>query len=255
MNFELEKIHSWFQSNRLSLNVSKTNFLIFCGIHKKYDKSKIKLMLNGCNISQCQSVKFLGIMIDEHLTWDYHIQILTSKLSKNLGVMYRLKRFLTKDLLLMVYNSLFLPYLSYCNLVWASSSLSKLKKIITLQKKAIRNIVNADYIAHTKPFFKSLNLLNLNNIYKFQILIFMYKSSKKLLPSIFDDYFTNISTIHNYDTRVSAGLYVPFAHYNIRQRSLRVRGPSLWNELPILLRNANSINIFKSKLKKYLIEN
>ena len=100
VNNELEKISDWFKANQLSLNISKTNFIIFCNSKKKYDSTNLKVILNNVVIQQVHHVKFLGVYVDERLNWDKHIQEITSKLSKSVGIMTKLKFILPQNTLL-----------------------------------------------------------------------------------------------------------------------------------------------------------
>ena len=98
-NIELEKIAVWFQANKLSLNESKTKFTL---LHKSWDKDNFPLKLpileiNNFEIKRTTSIKFLGIMVDENLTWNGHIRILENKLSKNIGLLYGAKPYLDKN--------------------------------------------------------------------------------------------------------------------------------------------------------------
>ena len=115
--------------------------------------------------------------IDERLNWEEHVKQLSTKLSKNIGVLLRSKLHLKTKLLHLVYNSLILPYLTYCNLIWSCVSPSTINRIVTLQKKAVRIINKAGYRDHTTPLFKKLGLLKFEDIHRQQILIFMYKFS------------------------------------------------------------------------------
>jgi len=117
LNSELVRMSKWFAINRLSLNVSKTNFILFCNSRKRYDKYEIKIMLNGIVLEQVKCAKFLGVYIDEHLSWDNHIQEVACKVSRNVGILRKLKFTLPQTCLLLLYNSLVLPYLHYCSII------------------------------------------------------------------------------------------------------------------------------------------
>ena len=84
VNSELVKLADWFSANRLSLNVSKTNFIIYCSSKRKYNPNLINISLNGHEITQIKHTKFLGVYIDERLNWDEHVKQLSTKLSKKL---------------------------------------------------------------------------------------------------------------------------------------------------------------------------
>lgn len=115
---EFQKIMKWFNANRLSLNISKTKFMIFCS-KKKYVETS--LFINGLEIERAHEIKFLGITIDEHLTWKSHIDNIKVKVSQIIGVLHKVKDSLNKNALFLLYNSLIVPYLTYCIEVWGSA--------------------------------------------------------------------------------------------------------------------------------------
>lgn len=253
-NYELAFIVKWFDSNKLSLNLTKTNFIIFCSARKKYLKPQVKIKLNGIAVEQVQSAKFLGVHIDEHLKWDKHIQQVASKLSKNIGILAKLKYFLPYTVLLMLYNTLVLPYLSYCNLIWACTSTNTLNPLIVLQKRAVRTIARTGSRAHTSPLFKNLYLLKLKDICYFQTILFMFKFLQSRLPPKFNNYFTFVSSVHSYSTRSSSAAFtIPFCHTSIRQTCIRYQGPLAWNKLPSDIKLSHSVSKFKDILKLYII--
>lgn len=253
VNVELSKLTDWFVSNRLSLNVKKTNFIIFCSSQKHYNSKEVIIILNGNKIEQISHTKFLGVYIDEHLNWEEHIKQIGSKVSKSIGVLWKLKSSLTCKLLLLVYNCLILPYFTYCNLIWSNACATRMEKLLVLQKKIIRMISKAEYLAHTDPIFKQLSLLKIADIGQQQISIFVYKFLKNELPVTFNEYFCSISEVHNYFTRQSTGLHVKYARTNIRQKSLQIKGPHVWNKLPPYVTQSISLPIFKKQLKRYFL--
>ena len=255
VNKELEKIADWFKANQLSLNISKTNFIIFCNSKKKYDSSNLKVILNNIAIQQVNHVKFLGVYIDEHLNWDKHVQEIASKLSKNIGIMTKLKFILPRNTLLMLYNSLILPYLTYCNIVWSNCSATRFNIVFVLQKKAIRIVAKTHYLSRTAPLFKKLNLLSAKDLYKYSVARFMFQFYTNQLPPTFSNFFTDVKSVHDYNTRHSSfGFVIPLCKTTLRQKSIRYQGPSIWNELPTDLKLLTSTGLFKRKMKKYYLD-
>ena len=132
MSMELIKLKSWFALNKLSLNISKTNYIVF----DKVDKDElINVSIDEPILTRVCSTKFLGIQIDEGLNWKEHIKLLTSKLIKVSGIIFRTKRVLKYDSLYTLYCSLFLPYINYCSEIWGNTYKTKLNSIILIQKK------------------------------------------------------------------------------------------------------------------------
>ena len=126
---ELNKVFKWFNANKLSLNKDKTKYTFF---HKAREKDNIPLKLpslfiNDREIKRITSIKYLGVLIDEHLTWKEHITVIENKVSKNLGLLHRARRVLDSTALKNLYFSFIHSCLNYGNAVCASTSTTKLK--------------------------------------------------------------------------------------------------------------------------------
>ena len=251
-NCEMNKIANWVKSNKLSLNIKKSNYVLF----KPRQRRKIldsPIIINNSPIKKVAGTLFLGVVIDEHVTWKPHIAHVASKASKAIGVQYKSRFFLSKSSLHSLYYSLVYPYFYYCILVWGSTYSSNLNRLITLQKRIVRIVNKESYRAHTDPIFKQLNLLKLDQIYCFQVGQFMFMATNRLLPQCFDSYFPLCKDIHNYHTRHSKSFYFRYRRTNIGQFSILFQGPKIFNSLLIDIRNCTSISTFKSKLKTYLL--
>ena len=156
-----EWFKEWFLANKLSLNVGKTKFSLFHKSGKKYSipSHLPTLKINNHDIERINTMKFLGVLLDDNLSWKEHIKYLENKIAKNIGLMYRAKPFLDKESLLALYYSYIHSYLNYANLAWGSTYLTNLKKLRDQQKHAIRIVHKKTKFEHIKELFKSANLL------------------------------------------------------------------------------------------------
>ena len=202
LNKELVEVYSWFKSNKLSLNSSKTNYIIFS--KSSISPSNSDIIINNESINRVLSTKFLGVIIDDKLSWTQHIFYISKVISRNTGVMSKLRSFLPSVTLTSLYNTLILPYLNYCNIVWACTSTNKLHSLMIIQKRAIRICTLSQPRDHSAPLFYKLHTLTLSDINKFQIGIFMYRFTNNLLPRTFS-YFTPDHII-TFSYRLHAGL-------------------------------------------------
>jgi hypothetical protein len=251
-NNELKEISNWFCVNLLSLNIQKTNYILFG--NKKF--SDISLLINNEKLLRVYETKFLGIIIQANLKWNTHISLLKNKISKTIGIMSKVKHILTTAHLKLLYQSLVEPYLNYCCIVWASPEKKfLLESLLKLQKRAIRIILYANYLAHSKPLFRKLHILNIYDLCRMQILTFVFKSCNGLLPINYSNYFTLNKDMHNYSTRSNKNynLYRTHAYKSCRVNALVNRGPKYWNSLPVSLKSTTSLRIFKRHLKNHLI--
>ena len=137
---ELEKVSQWFKANKLSLNQGKTKFTLF---HKPRDKDNLppqlpNLKINNNETKRSSLIKFLGVLVDENLTWVDHITV-ENKLSKNLGLLHKAKKYLNKKSMVSLYYSFTHSYVSYGNIAWCSTSMTKLKNLLSKQKTSSSN--------------------------------------------------------------------------------------------------------------------
>ena len=252
---ELSKLSIWFKGNKLSLNTMKTKFIIFRTKQKRINP--ISIQIDNIEINEVSNIKFLGIIIDQGLTWKHHIKEIEKKVSKNVGVIIRAKRVLNKEALHLLYCSLVLPYLQYCVLIWYATYKAKTSKLAKLQKKVIRIIDNADRSAHTSPVLKKLNVLYLEDLAYLDTAVMMYKITNNMAPINLKNIINKSANLHKHNTRAQSNgnLFIPYAGTNIKLQSFGVSGCKIWNSLESHLKNFKSIPSFKSQLKKSILKN
>ena len=227
INKELQAIYDWLCDNKLSLNIPKTKFMIFHHKQRRIDSIIPDLAINGNNIDHVPHFNFLGLTIDENLSFDPHIQKVSNKISRTLGTLNRLKRFLPQHILLLLYNSLILPHLQYSILCWGYKS----SRLFKLQKRAMRIITCSKYNAHTDPIFKKLNLLKFSDIYDICLLKFYYKFKKNTLPLYFNDCICS-NSVHQYPTRGRNEPTLPRTRTSHADNSVRNHLPNFISSMP-----------------------
>ena len=169
---EIDKVMKWFSANKLLINLSKTNSMLFSN---KRGNPKLYLYVEDFLIEEKQNVTFLGVIIDNKLLWKEHIQFVCNKISKSIGILCYLRHSYPIHILRLLYMSLIFSYMNYCNLVWGSAYECHLKPLLTLQKKAVRIITKSAYDERSAPIFNSLKILQLQKIHKFNCFIFILK--------------------------------------------------------------------------------
>jgi len=251
-NEEMKKVMSWFEANKLSVNVKKTYYLIFCNRNKTYNKSA-KIFLKSVPLSQESQAKFLGIIIDDRLTWKSHITMLGKKISKTIGIIGKLKHILTQKNIITIYNSLIYPYLTYGNIVWGCAYKTTLQPLILLQKRFVRSATGASFHAHSAPLFTKLKILNIFDINRLHLMLFTFKFLNCSLPETFNGLLNLNSHFHNYQTRQSAHFHIPLVRTSVAQMSVKYKCIINWNNLPLHLKCLTSIISFKRNLKNHLL--
>ena len=249
LEIEGNKVAKWLHANRLILDLNKTHSMLFTN---KLGNLTLHLKIENIYLENKVETCFLGVIIDKKLTWKQHIQHISNKISKTIALLRLLRHIFPKRILRLIYMSLIYSYLNYCNIIWGGSYDIVLKPLFILQKKAIRLISNSHYLEHTAPLFKSLKLLNIYQIFKYNYFLLFHKCTK-------DNYFPEFkkklqSSIHSYETRNNNQLRVPLEKLKLCQKSYKYISIKLWNDVNEDIRNINFIITFKKKIKILLIE-
>ena len=233
------------------MNVKKTTYLIFTPWQKKRDHN-FSFSLGGQLLTQSNVTKFLGVYIDEHLTWKDHISYLCKQISKSIGMLFRSRFYLSSKSKLTLYYSLIYPYITYCNSTWSSTYVTNLNRIYCLQKRAVRATTNSDYRANSAPLFSKLKILDIYQLNTFQIAKFMHCYHNNLLPPLFFNLFFTNNQTHGYSTRTANNYRTHHCRTNIKKFTILYQGPKIWNSLPVQITSLSSFPNFKKKLLEFL---
>ena len=172
INNELLNISLGLKVNKLSLNIKNTHYMVIC--RRKGLDVDVKLLIDGESIDEVQKTKFLGIIIDNKLSWKYHIDHISGKIARGIGMIIQAREYLNKQGLLSLYYSFIYPYLTYCCHILGSTYKSRLRRLIILQNKAVKIIAHARLRASCDPIYKKLNTMKLENINTYLIGRFMH---------------------------------------------------------------------------------
>ena len=251
INREIDKIYDWLAVNMLSLNVKKTKYMIFHHRNAKLP-SNISLKINSIEIERVDNFNFLGLTINEHMSWKPHIDKIANKISKFNGILNKLKHILPANILKTLYFSLIQSQLNYGILIWGFD-LNRLEK---LQKKAIRIISCSKYNAHTEPLFKKYGILKVSDMFDLNALKFYYRYVNKKLPSFFENY-VDLERRHSHDTRFNHLIPHNVTRTYTAQKCLRNYIPSVVNacDSSIITKvNSHSFKGFSNYAKWFLIK-
>ena len=200
VNKELRLAKKWLDANKLSLNIDKTNYIIFHSSSLNLPSGS-DIKIGKKHIKRVKFVKFLGLLLDEHLSWKYHLSELSKKLARTCGMFFKIRNLLPLDVLFCLYNALFLPFLQCSLIVWGQTYASYIDPIFKLQKRAARAISFQPRMSLSLPIFNDFKLLKLSEIFELRLLTFVFDSINKTSPSCFHDFFLLSSSVHQYSTR------------------------------------------------------
>ena len=164
VNEELLKLCECLNSNKLSLNVSKSNFLIFHPYQRKlYREVNLKILDNNSeqlvSLERKTYMRYLGVLIDENLSWKQHINYISTKISKGIGIITRLRHLVPLTTFLNIYRSLIELYISYGLIAWGEAANVHLNRVVILQKRVLRLMYFSDYTSHSAPLFACSGIL------------------------------------------------------------------------------------------------
>jgi hypothetical protein len=248
---DTNKLTLWLSRNNLVLNEEKCQLMLVTSPQKNIPHFA-SLKINSTEISLVPTIKFLGLLIDSHLKWDKHIQLVTNKLMIVLRKFYQLHCILPKQLLLTIYFAFVQPYISYCLESWGNSYHTHLHKIFLLQKRFLRIIEKKTRYEPSAPLFISNNILSVYAQVIFQTMITAIKLKKQLtfIPNL-----EIRSTSIAYNTREASKpnqLHLPSPATNYGKFAFLYRGPFIWNILIPYININNPVNTIKHDLKHYL---
>ena len=254
MNLTISKVYKWLCLNKLSLNVDKTNYIIFRDPRKKLPTQPL-VKLCSAEIKHVNETKFLGVYIDEHMNWKKHCKITANKCLKTLSVMHRLKHFLPEDTLLTIYHALFSSHLAYGITVFGNSLGKDIKRLKVLQRKAIRTVTKSKYNSHTGPLFKKLGILKFDDLFRQSCCKLYFRSKSDTLKPYLTNQMVVNSSVHEHFTRQATDIHQVSLAMTIELQSINSKVSSSWNELPTSVKDKNyhSLNALTKALKNHYL--
>ena len=263
VNKHTNDLFTWFCANRLSLNAGKTKYIIIKPRQKQCNLSGLKICINNIPLTRIgkgceeEATKFLGILIDENLSWKQHIAFLNNKISRTLFIIKQVKHFLPCESLKTLYYSLIESHLSYGILAWGNASESIKHRTTILHKRAVRVINKANYNSHTDPLFKSSKILKFNDLYDQKVILFMHDYTANKLPGSFNAIFTfNRDLPNSHNTRQSNHFHEERCLSKFSQNLPLYNFPKIWNKWTGVLGNSSRShlkrNLMAAQFQKYL---
>ena len=161
------------------------------------------------------------------MTWNDHITKVAKKISRASAIIAKIRHFLNRNALKLIYYALVYPYFTYGNLIWGNTYKIPFQKIMNIQQKIVRLMTFKSYMKHTEMVFKELGILDIFKINDYLTGMFMFRYHRlKNLPEEFSNYFVSVDQIHNHNTRNSSKLYKRHKRTNYVKRSGLFQGSS-----------------------------
>ena len=269
VNEVLNLVLHWAANNGLKLNAGKTKYMLFA--NKKIED--IEVYLGDDRLIKSETEKFLGVLIDTKLNWSNHIRNLSTKISRNSGILFKLKGKVPGKILQLIYNSFIQSHLYYCATIWGTRSLNSIQQVFSAQKKGIRaadtefhryryDKDSGSTPAHTKAIFNKLGILSLPNLIAKCCLCLMHKVYLNVAPVNILKIFDRVD--RTAPRREPEYFAVPYNRLKSTDKSLNYIGPKLYNQTVNAVNKDTKYmatnlqdkftNSFKSTVNKYLLE-
>ena len=260
INYDLKHVVNWLNANKICLNISKTELVLFKPRKKALDQD-LHIKLNGKKLYPTSSVKYLGIRIDSNLNWKDQINATAIKLNRANAMLSKLRYYVNESTLKSIYYSIFESNFNYASVVWAQK-INSSSRLFLLQKKAIRIINFANWNSHTDPLFYASKIIKFFDKISIDNCCFICKSFLNLLPPLFANWFVFASSTHSHSLR-SADLGIlkipPYNTMSHGRFSFKINAIYTWNNLQHQLKNLQLFSLkpnnLKSILKNYFLGN
>ena len=253
MQQDLETLNEWMFNNSLSFNANKTKYVIFKNANKIQHQLD-PVIVNETPIEKVQCSRYLGLIIDEQMNWQVHIQQVKSVLSPYNFVLKRTKYSVPVTTKISLYYAHIHSRLVHLISIRGYTTTSNLQQLQVIQNKAIRSLFWHEYQTtsqDTEQIMKKYKIMNILKLRRFDSSTLIYKIKNEMIRHNID--LPTFSNIHGYTTRGRNDFVIPRARMNILYNSIFVKGLAEYNQLPIMVKNAENFLRFKQKLRTHLL--
>ena len=233
MNIDLKILQNWLKANKISLNASKTELILFRHPNKKVNYD-LKIKINGKRLYPSDYVKYLGITIDSFLNWRFHSNNLSIKLCRANGMLSKIRHYVTPNTVRMIYFGIFNSIMIYGSQIWGQFLNPSVKRIVNLQNKSIRIINFADFRAPVNIYYKDNNILKVTDIVKLNNFLLAHDHYHNNLPATFNNLFSYTKNIHSHNTRGSKQQQISLPKVNTQTygiNSIKYQSIKVWNSI------------------------
>ena len=253
---EIPKISDWLAANKLSPNLTKTKFVLFKNPNK-IENIQLNVVLANSQIERAMFAKHLGVIFDSDMSWKSQCKSISLKISRAVGILFKLKNYANIRILRNVYFSILFCHLNYGILSWGAACPTHINPIQVKQNLFLKVMYKLDMMYNTNRLYFNYRYLKINEIYHNKCLRFIHLLYSNLLPSAFDNFLTPADSIHSHNTRYASegNFRVDVTHNNYGLKSPSFVGNRLWSQIPFQSKAFEPIRfkrfIFRFLLSRY----
>ena len=256
VNHDLNNLQNWLLANQLSLNVLKTEYMYFAS---DYNLSNLgifvidPLKIGEQPITRVRSTKSLGVVFDQRLVWEEHVDSLCKRVSSGLAALKQARQYVPQDTLLMIYNAVIKPLFDYCDVVWGNLNKTLMARLQKLQNRAARIITRKGYDVRSADIRKELRWDDLETIRKKHLAVVMYKVVNNKVPSYLINLFEKSNSGYALRESESRLLLPKYNTEFAKSSSFSFIGAKIWNTIPYHIRTAPTLSAFKKQINSLAV--
>lgn len=243
---DLAKLCAWLQINKLKINVNKTKCMVMSS------ECCVNLKVNGEDIEQVHEIKYLGVKLDSRLNFKSHIAYVTSKISKKIGFLKRVRKNITVTCAVNIYNTIIKPHFEFCSTILFMGNNEDINRLQILQNKAMRTILKSSFYTPIRFMLSCLKWLNVKQRVILNVLTFVYKMKYKMVPEYLTSNLVYTQDAQPYDLRSNSDFRLQLYRDTRTQNMLQYRGLKLFNELPREIKNETVFIRFRKLLISHI---
>ncbi|XP_046743250.1 uncharacterized protein LOC124409579 [Diprion similis] len=252
LNHDLERVVKWMNSNSLKLNTTKTKSMIIHDPRKLGIENKCNFKIAGIQIEEVREIKYLGVIIDNKLSFNAQAMFIVKKTSKKVNFLYRLNRHLSCNTLMTIYKAIISPHFEYCNTLLLNTSAEWIENMQKVQNRAMRAILRCDRYTRVRDMLNAVNFLTIRQRLMYNVCLFVYKIMRGTMPRYLREQIRMVGETHNYNTRQKKNINIEYRKTTAGQKCVTYTGFEMYNKLPADVKEATNINEYKRKLLEYI---
>ena len=242
LNQDLHYLANWLKFKQLKLNISKTKYLIISSANSRLD---VNIEIDGETIDRVNEIKYLGVIIDDRLTFKSHIDNVIKKMARKYGVLCRLKNELTISSKIQLYKSIISPHIDFCSSILFLANNTQILRLQRLQNRIMRLILKCNRYTSSSFMLDALRWLSVKQRVYFLTMVFLYKIFNNMLPRYLCDRIDRGRDLHRYNTRNAEDARTPNFLFGRSQNSLLYKGINFFNSMPRQVKRAATMAEFK----------
>lgn len=253
MNNDLARLYTRICQNKLKLNVNKTKAMV---ITRRMDVNMddVNIQMAGSRIEIVKCIKYLGIYIDNRLSFKENIDSVCLKMGRKVGVLSRLRNELNMQQKITIYRTTIEPHLTYCSTVLFMANSGEMDRMQKVQNRCMRNILKLDRRSNVKEMLSTLEILSCRQLIVFNTLILIYKMLNGKCPRyLCDKIRLKCDNERGSRLRNANDIRTIRATKTCTQNTIFYKGVNLFNELPDEMKGELNVENFKSKLRAYVL--